>query len=102
MGAHSYRILAESFGRLFSEEKREQLRVAMDYAPGMDELDLDDWRNLRDALDQREEGTIDWSELEKIVMEVLATQATEWVKLGKPLGHSDWMQNKYPPTEVNE
>jgi hypothetical protein len=95
MGAHSYRILAESFGRLFSDEKRKQLQVAMDYAPGMDELDLEDWRRLRDALEQREAGGIDGFELEQIVMEVLATQAKEWLELGKPLCHTDWLQKKY-------
>jgi len=95
MAAHSYRILAESFGRLFSDEKRKQLSVAMDYAPGMDELDYDDWKRLRDALEQRESGEIDGFELERIVMEVLATQAKEWMELDKPLGHTDWFQRKY-------
>ena len=93
MAAHSLRILSEMFGKMLTEENRRMYLTALDYAPGMGELELDDWRKIEDALENTSVGTFDF---EDILLDAIATQAVEWVRLGKPRAHFEWVNKKYP------
>ena len=92
MAAHSLRILMEMGGRAFTEGNKKLWLTALGYAPGMDELNSEDWSKLNTALEDENTFSLDFQD---IVMEVLATQAQTWLQLGKPQTHSEWMNKKY-------
>ena len=92
MAAHSLRILMEMGGGAFTDENRKMWLTALGYAPGMDELNMEDWSKLKSALEGEKTCSLDFQDM---VMEVLATQAQAWLQLGKPRTHSEWMNKKY-------
>lgn len=90
MAAHSVSILTDMAAEYYwGENERESYAHAMDYAPAMDitEMGHQDWYTLRGLL---EEGTA--TEVRNKAREVLCTQLQEWLKLGKPRNHEEWME----------
>ena len=93
MAAHSLRILMEMGGvDKLTDELRDYFSTALDCAPGMDELDMGDWRRLKEALKNPEVGAFDFQD---IVMEVLAVQGTKWLAFDKPRDHEQWQKVKH-------
>ena len=93
MAAHSVRILEEVTGRaegpLQLVSALAQFEHALDYAPGMDELDLDCWSRLN-GLSQR---------LRRDIEQAFLEQRVSWDSLGKPESHEAWMRAKYPEAD---
>ena len=96
MAAHSITILKEivrDWEFLAPGEKRglqDKAMSALSYAPGMDELDHDRWRELREAIIVGDQKAI-----VDLAFEILGEQIREWVDLNKPRTHEDWAFWKY-------
>lgn len=117
MAAHSVNILLELANKLRvnppSLNDLNQLDTALGYAPGMDELGLDDWRRLndcckdiRDRLRKIEDGNLntaakhraqDGVRLDLFIActAVLSRQIAKWIELGFPRYHEEWFSRKY-------
>ena len=62
---------------------------ALNYAPGMGELRLEDWNELRVALENYPPADYD-AGLRQLVLRVLQHQLAEWEGLGEPDSHENW------------
>ncbi len=110
MAAHSVNILSEfaytmSYGA--TDLKLSNLRLALNCAAGMDELDLNRWRELSDLVDRlmpiplAERRHLDGG-LHHAVLLALRDQIAEWARLGFPTTHGEWMDAKYPPGDGDD
>lgn len=92
MAAHSLTILNESKQKLAEGSLNRDLLVhALEYAPGMDELDFDTWKRLHDALTDGCDGCV------ALAIDVaLDEQRAEWHELQGPKTHEEWFNRKYP------
>lgn len=98
MAATSVTILSEMFHEFLqqpvSEGLVEKYLHALDYAPGMDELSLNDWLELNGALESDFTG----QDIAAMAHTILATQAEKWTGLGEPACHEDWVKAKWEVT----
>jgi len=90
MAAHCIRILCEIVVGL----PLDQIRQALDYAPGMDQLDLDDWRKLKECTTS--------SEASLAAMGMLGYYLEEWERLDHPKTCEEWNELKYNSSTLND
>lgn len=94
MAAHSVTILVEmsNASAVTLARKAQEYIHALDYAPGMDELDFDDWRALHMALGERAADKCTDAQAHDAVVSALGTQISKWKALGRPRTHEEWAE----------
>lgn len=92
MAAHSVTILIElAYKTLYADnaQVREQLRLALETAPGADELESNDWGDLASAVSDPSE----W-DLHGLLVDVLGIQIDKWKALDQPTCHEEWVKRQ--------
>jgi hypothetical protein len=87
MAAHSVTILVEAANVIhWGENERNTYLIALDYAPGMDELVSRDWNLLRRLLSECE----DYKLIRDTILVILHTQLEEWIRRNYPDTAEGW------------
>lgn len=96
MAANSVTILLQAAEvHQWEEADRKMYLHALDYAPGMDEVRLRQWEELRDII---EDGDPD--DIHRQILRTLHTQLGEWLRRGEPRSHEVWIKSKAVPDDL--
>jgi hypothetical protein len=79
---------------VWNEGTRSKYGFAMDHARGFEELDVGDWRVLRDMIDE-DSRKINDDDIRTFIYEVLAKQIEKWIELGRPDRHEEWQRRAH-------
>jgi hypothetical protein len=93
--------MAEAFRVHAHQEDLMKFTHAMSFAPGMDELDLDTWRELNDLLEGGLKGEPTRARLFVAAIAALGEQIREWEWLDRPSSHEKWFARKYGEPRPN-
>ena len=95
MAAHVYRIVGEC---AFSNLPVEQIKHALDYAPGMNSFDLFHYQMAHDIIRQIELGENADNKtiaspfyLREFFMSILPIYARKWEELANPKNYEEWI-----------
>ncbi len=97
MAAHSVSILLEFAEKLkyaIRQRTLTELKTALEYAPGMDELNYIHWQNLHDLTGQAPSEELR-DRLYELTLGTLSHQLLQWMALRCPRHHDEWMSRKY-------
>lgn len=90
MAANSVTILLRAARiRDWNEPDRKMYIHALQYAPGMDELDFNEWDELHQLL---KNPNVEAKAIRRKVLVILYHQLGEWNRLEQPRTHEEWSQ----------